>query len=300
MADKFKIAGLGEVVWDLYGYEKFLGGAPANFAAHVAQGGHHAFLFSRLGDDEAGRELLTHLNALHVDTSGVQTDIFKPTGSVQISLNAQGVPTYRCTSDVAFDDMRVDSSWEEWAPQMHAVFFGLLAQRSETSRDAIRNFLEMASSAVKIFDCNVRSWDTAMEQKIKDSLELADMVKFNRSELSVLKQGMQSDLGDVAFMQELLERHRLKLAALTLGEHGCCLVTENETELDPGYYISPADTTGAGDAFAAALAINYLQGAPLHEIADMANRLAAYVALQKGAVPRWSWRQLQESMVTRL
>ena len=300
MAEKFKIAGLGEILWDIYDDGRFIGGAPANFAAHIAQSGQQAYLFSRVGDDEPGHHAIESLKALHVNTSGVQTDIFQSTGSVKISLDAQGNPHYSCSTNVAFDDMRMDSSWEELAPQMQAVFFGLLAQRSETSREAVRQFLSMASSALKIFDINIRKWDTATEQKVKDSLEVADVIKMNQVELSILKEGFQSDLDDVVFLQDMLERYHLKLAALTLGQHGCCLVTENETEFDPGYFITPVDTTGAGDAFAAAMVVKYLQGASLTEIADAANSLAAFVSLQKGAVPRWSWRQLQEIMVTNL
>jgi len=136
-----KIAGLGEVLWDLYDHEKFVGGSPANFAAHIAQAGHESYLCSRVGEDDNGRELVEKLNEMNINTSGVQFDIFKATGTVKITVDKTKSPIYACSSNVAFDDMRFDSIWEEIAPQMDAVFFSLLAQRSEGSREAMFTFL---------------------------------------------------------------------------------------------------------------------------------------------------------------
>ncbi len=56
----------------------------------------------------------------------------------------------------------------------------------------------------------------------------------------------------------------------------------------------PLDATGAGDAFAAGLVLKILQRAPLREIADFANRLAAYVYTKRGAVPAWSINDLHD------
>jgi fructokinase len=45
------------------------------------------------------------------------------------------------------------------------------------------------------------------------------------------------------------------------------------------------DTIGAGDAFTAATTLGYLLGHDLDTINEHANRLAAYVCTQKGAMP---------------
>ena len=157
---KFRIVGLGEILWDIYNGEKFIGGSPANFAAHIAHAGQDAYLCSRVGEDEDGDDLLQRLNKLNVNISGVQHDIFKPTGKIKITLDTAGNPEYHCTSDVAFDYMRFDTIWERLAPQMDAVFFGLLAQRTELSRQAIQLFLKNATTALKVCDVNIRSWNS--------------------------------------------------------------------------------------------------------------------------------------------
>jgi len=294
-----KIAGLGEVLWDVYENEKFVGGSPANFSAHIALAGHQAYLFSRVGDDQSGHELVLKIGELNIDVEGIQFDIFKPTGSVKISLDS-GQPTYTCTSDVAFDYLRVDSTWETLAPQMDAVFFGLLAQRSLTSCEAIHEFLRKATTALKFCDLNLRRWDAMTEKNMHDSLVAADIIKLNKNECQLLKNGLKSDDDDITFLRQLIQKHAIQMAALTLGTDGCYLVTAKEQEYDPGYFISPVDASGAGDAFAAGLLYKVLDHAPLAEAADFANRLSAFVATKKGAVPAWSFAELDDFIVESL
>ncbi len=297
---RFKIAGLGEVLWDVYGDEKFMGGSPANFSAHIALSGQDAYLFARVGDDQAGRDLVREVKSYNVNIEGIQTDIFKPTGTVKISLNAGGQPVYQCTSNVAFDYMRVDSIWEDMAPDMDAVFFGLLAQRSETSREAIYTFLNEASTALKICDVNIRRWDAVTEKNVQDSLIAADIIKLNKQECRLLKEGLRSDDDDITFLRKLIQKHVIQMAALTLGAAGCYLITSKGEEFDPGYFITPVDSSGAGDAFTAGLVVKILEHAPLSEVADFANGLGAYVSTKKGAVPLWSFSELEQFMAVSL
>jgi fructokinase len=297
---KFKVAGLGEVLWDIYDDQKFVGGSPANFAVHAALYGCESYLLSRVGDDEAGRQLVAELKRFSVNISCLQSDIFKATGKVRIRLDERGKPNYSCSESVAFDDMRLDSAWEELAPQLDAVFWGMLAQRSESSRLAVQGFLRLATKAVKLFDVNLNVWDQKKEPILLDSLQQADIIKLNRQECAVLKQGFKSSEQDLVFLRRILDQFKLKMAALTLGEHGCYLITADAQEFDPGYFITQVDASGAGDAFAAGLMIKYLEGASLPETADFANQLAAFVVQHYGAVPVWSMADLETLAVTNL
>ena len=48
-AEKYTIAGLGEVMWDFYEREKYPGGTPANIICHLQQLGDRGILLSRVG-----------------------------------------------------------------------------------------------------------------------------------------------------------------------------------------------------------------------------------------------------------
>lgn len=300
MDEHKKIAAVGEVLWDVIDGTRHLGGAPANFLSNMARMSFAPFLFSRVGGDADGRALVLELKTRKIDVSCVQLDIFKPTATVNIDLDENGNPSYHCTENVAFDDMRIDATWEEAAPQMDVLFFGMLAQRAEASHEAIQRLLAKAPNALKVFDANIRQWNEANNRIVTQSLKAADIVKLNRDEIAVLKLGMHGPASNAEFLQRLVHDYDLKMAALTLGEVGCYLATPDEQEFDPGYYIAVVDATGAGDAFAAGMTIKYLQGANLKEIADFANRLAAFVSTRRGAAPAWTLEELDQEMELRL
>jgi len=71
---RFRLIGLGEVLWDLLPGGRQLGGAPANFAYHAAALGAEAQVISRVGHDALGRELLQRLDALGVPTGCIEVD----------------------------------------------------------------------------------------------------------------------------------------------------------------------------------------------------------------------------------
>ncbi len=70
------------------------------------------------------------------------------------------------------------------------------------------------------------------------------------------------------------------------------LASKDEVVYEPGFDVEVVDTTGAGDAFAAALVVKFLEGASLREIGRFANGLGALVATRKGAIPGWNLTEL--------
>ncbi len=293
MKVKFTIAALGEAVWDICDGRRTVGGAAANVAVHAAQYGCEAVLLSRVGSDSAGHELAEALRELNVDVSLMQADLFKPTGSAIIRYGDDGRPVITCPRSASFDELRFDSYWEAAAPLLDALYFNMQGQRAEPARTTVHRVLAAAAKAVKLFDVSLRRWDEKIETTVRNSLKAADLIKLNDDECRLLKKGLGSDADDLDFLRDLLRQFDLKLAALTLGENGCLLVTPEAEEFDPGYFIQPKDTLGAGDAFAAALLIKFLEGASLRETADFANRLAAFVALHHGTAPRWTTADLE-------
>ena len=51
-----KVLSFGEILWDIYPDKKYIGGAPFNFAAHLAKHGEEIYMLSCLGKDSLGEE----------------------------------------------------------------------------------------------------------------------------------------------------------------------------------------------------------------------------------------------------
>lgn len=286
MMKKYTIAGLGEVLWDIYGEQKFLGGAPANFAAHVQQAKHRGLVLSRVGQDDLGKTLCAALAEMGLDVAAVQIDPWHPTGTVKVTLDQAGVPSFACTKNVAFDYLEFDKKWQLLAAKIDAVLFGTLAQRNEKSHQTIMDFLSAASRAIKIYDINLRGWNERTKQVVESSLKKADVIKLNDEELAAL-QRVFNRTDTSHFVLELLRKYDLRLAAVTLGKGGAIIWSGENRYYSPGFQVDVVDTTGSGDAFAAGLVIKMLQGAPIAEMAEFANLLGAFVATRQGAVPKW-------------
>jgi len=291
---KFNIIGLGEILWDIYDNDKFLGGAPANFAIHCQQLGNDGIVVSRIGNDTLGDEIKTALEKRNLITDYLQIDSQKPTGTVQVSLDEKGKPQFICTKDVAFDYLQFNGQLENLARQADAVLFGTLAQRNSVSGEVIRKFVQRASRAIKIYDINLRGWDSATREVVLQSLELANAIKLNDEELTILKNVLQPHAEDIDFLKFLMEKYNLKLAALTLGENGCILMDLHDVIKIKGINIKPVDTTGCGDAFAAGMIHQFLRGKPLYDVAFFSNLIGAYVALFAGATPLYALDDLEQ------
>ena len=111
-------------------------------------------------------------------------------------------------------------------------------------------------------------------------------VKLNEDELR-LAASMLDLRGDDerTLAEDLLARFKLGLVAVTRGERGSLLVSDEGASEHAGFRVEVADTIGSGDAFGAALAHCRLRGASLELSNEIANRVGSWVATQPGATP---------------
>jgi len=281
-----RVVGLGEILWDMLPGGKQLGGAPANFAYHAEALGAQAFAASCVGSDGLGAEIRRRLHNLGMSDRYVAADSAHPTGTVDVALDSQGVPTFTIRENVAWDFIPFTAELAELAGRADAVCFGSLAQRAAGSRQAIRRFLgAVRRGCLRIFDINLRqSWYS--RQIVHESLELCDVLKLNDSELPVVAQLLRLPEQEESTVRELMSRYRLHVVALTRGGNGSRLYVGGELSDHPGCPTRVLDTVGAGDAFTAALAMGLLRGDAPARINERANRLASYVCSQAGATPQ--------------
>lgn len=281
------IVGMGEALWDCLPEGRKFGGAPANFAYHVGQFGWHSVVVSAVGQDPLGDEIIDIVNNVNLDNRIAR--VACPTGTVQVTLSGDGIPSYEICENVAWDNIPWSDDLADIAHQTRAVCFGSLAQRSKTSRETILRFLdEMDEDTERIFDINLRQHFYSLEI-IDESLKRSTILKLNDEEIDVVS-AMLGLTGSVEERcRQLIGRYQhLQMVILTCGAVGSNVFTETETSYVDTPKVKVADTVGAGDSFTATFVAQYLKGKSIREAHRIAVMASAYVCTQNGAMPKFT------------
>jgi fructokinase len=282
-----KVVGLGEALWDIAGDEKHCGGAPVNFAYISSLLGEDAIVASRIGRDKLGEELRQELGQRGLDLHFLQLDDSLPTGAVSVTVSGDGQPEYNIHTGVAWDAMEWTPEWAQLAEETDAVSFGTLAQRCPKSRETIHAFLRKTRpDCARIFDVNLRP-PFYSSDIILNSLPVANVVKVNEAEYVEIASLL--GLPEVATKETLrafAEKFDLWLVCVTRGSRGSMMATRYRVTEHPGFAVKVRDTIGAGDAFTAAMTHTWISSnEDLEQTSETANRWAAWVASQAGAMP---------------
>ena len=283
---KQSVIGIGEALFDVLPEGKKLGGAPANFAYHVSQFGIESCAVSAMGDDELGKELIGELNEHQLNYQIETVDY--PTGTVQVSLDANGIPAYEIKEGVAWDNIPFTPALEEKAKNCTAVCFGSLAQRSEVSRNTIHRFLDTMpdeEGRYKVFDINLRQ-GFFNKEIITESIKRCNILKINDEELITISRlfGYPGiDLQNKCWL--LLGKYNLKMLILTCGVNGSYVFTPGNVSFIETPKVEVADTVGAGDSFTGAFVASILKGKSVREAHELAVKVSAFVCTQNGAMP---------------
>ena len=130
------VIGIGELLWDVLPEGKKLGGAPCNFVYHAQQQGANGLALSAVGKDSLGKEIMEVLKQKNLSTALIQVND-KPTSTVDVTLNLDGVPEYHIHENVAWDYISFNDAIAQRVAEADIICFGSLAQRSSTSRQSL-------------------------------------------------------------------------------------------------------------------------------------------------------------------
>ena len=282
--EKQWIVGLGEALWDCLPEGRKLGGAPANFAYHISQFGYDACAISAVGNDALGDETLQAFDEKGLNYFMPRLDY--PTGTVQITLDEDGVPTYDIKEGAAWDNIPFTPELEQVARNSRAVCFGSLAQRNEVSRQTIHRFLDATpKECLRIFDINLRQ-NFFSKEVIKESLRRCNILKINDEELVTI--GRMFGYPGMDFENKcwlILGKYNLDMLVLTCGVNGSYVFSKGAMSFFATPKIEVADTVGAGDSFTASFVASILAGRSVADAHQRAVEVSAYVCTQNGAMP---------------
>lgn len=279
-----KVLAFGEVLWDIYPDKAYIGGAPFNFAAHLAKHGEEVFMLSAVGEDDLGSDTRSAIRFFGVSDKYVSSVALKKTGQCLVTLDENAVPSYDLLSDVAYDYINCDKVNEEF----DLLYFGTLALRTGYNLSALKTLISEKSFKDIFVDVNIRAPHYSKEN-VLFALCNATVIKISDEELGVVAELSGIKASDVrGFARSLsAEFSNLRCVIITLGEKGSyAFLPENETEAKcDSVEVEVLSTVGAGDSFSAAFIHKLNKGESLEACLKYASRVAGFVVSSADAVP---------------
>ena len=252
------------------------GGSGANTAIGVAMLGGTSAYTGKIGNDEHGTKYAAGLNAQNVrvctaigeGTTGISVILLTPDAQ-RTMLTFLGICRELGPADVALDALR----------QSKFLYVTGYLWDTDTQKEAVVKAMQEAKSA-----------------GVKVALSLSDPFCVNRHKddfLRLVKDHVDFVIGNAEEAQALTDTDtpqaaiaalaaHCDLTAVTMDSRGSLLRQGNTTIEVPAYPVTPVDTTGAGDIYAAGLLYGLTHGLSLEETGRLASCVAAQVVAKLG------------------
>ncbi len=282
-----KILAFGEILWDTYPDNRYIGGAPLNFAAHLARHKKDVYLLSSLGNDEPGEAALAVLKKWNIsaDHVGILDDI--PTGNCVVTLDENKIPSYDLWSNVAYDRICCNDIPDDF----DVLYFGTLSLRSEYNFAELKSLVGSHSFKEIFVDMNIRPPHYSAET-VRFAAETATILKISDEEMTTVSEilGIAGFTDYKGFAKMLSDNFaNLRYIIITLGGDGayalCC--ADGQEFSCAAEKVKVKSTVGAGDSFSAAFLSKYLKDADIQSCMDYAASIAGFVVSCFDAVPEY-------------
>lgn len=266
-------------------------GKGANQAVAAARLGARVAFVARIGTDPHGDQIMERLAAEGVNTTHVIHDSDAPTGVALVQVSEQGEKQILVAPGA---NRRLNmADIERAAPALETTH--ILLTQLEISLESVKAAVRLGGgSQAQIV------LDPAPPLDLPDEfLRMVDVVKPNAGEAESLTGVKVQDRNSARkAAQQLLERG-VKVVAIQAGDEGDLLVWPEREQWLPRLLVESVDATGAGDAFAAALAVALAEGRPLAEAGLFANAAAALTTTKLGAQTALPRRQEVQTLLAR-
>jgi ribokinase len=269
-------------------FHRLPGGKGANQAVAAARLGARVALVASVGADGRGDDLLAGLVSERVDTSHVTRDD-RPSGVALVMIDREGEKQILTAPGA---NLGLSAGQVRSAGKAIAAARVLLVQL-EVPLESVQEAIRIAAEA----DARV-VLDPAPAVPLPDKfLQRVEVIRPNAAEAGVLTGIEVKDRDSRAAARALLERG---VSAAVVGAEGGNLLVwpEGERWLEK-LPVASVDATGAGDAFAATLAVILAEDRPLEEAATYANAAAALATTKLGAQTALPRHQEVEELVKR-
>ena len=253
------------------------GGKGANQAVAASRLGGSVQFIGRLGADSAGEILRASLDSAGVITTLLEVDSDVPSGIALITVDPEGDNAIVVSpgANATLTPARVADD-----PHVRAAITNadVVLLQLETPIETVSEIARLATGVV-ILD-PAPAPDAPLPGGL---LEHVDIVVPNETELAVLAGvGPSDSIADITSAARTLG---VETVVVTLGSRGAVVVTADDSFEVRSPSVLPIDTTGAGDAFRASLAVSLSSTVTLKAATDLAVRVGAATTLVAGAQP---------------
>ena len=271
---RIPVAGETVMGWDYH--EPVDGGKGSNQAVAAARLGAPVRFVGCLGRDERGDVAEQWLQAEGIDTAFVTRSANRATIGGFVILDEDGVPAIVAAMGANGDLTRADVDRALAASRQARVLLTQFEIDPSLALYAARRAREQEMTTIV---------NPAPATPV-EGLDVADILTPNESEAMVLL-GLTPErpLPGKELARRLQCESGAKAVIVTLGERGAVVATAGESWHTAAPEVAVADTTGAGDAFNAALAVTLTRGWTLSKSVPWACNVAALSVTRKGTIP---------------
>jgi len=258
------------------GFTMLPGGKGANQAVGCARLGAYTYMVSRVGKDFMGEELLKNLRENGVDTRYIRVDEETHTGVAFILLD--------------------ESSGENMIAVAPGTDYRVSVEDVDNSMKAIEEsdvlLLQLEIPVETVYYAAKKAWEKGVKVVLNPApaRELpSDIYRYlyaltpNRVEASLLSGVEVKTIDDAVKAGRELVSRGVEYVVITLGREGSLIVSRDMAKHVPAFKVKAVDTTGAGDAFNAALAVAIAEARDMVEACRIANAAAAIQITRLGA-----------------
>ncbi|MCL2815199.1 MAG: ribokinase [Oscillospiraceae bacterium] len=257
-------------------YSYVPGGKGANAATAIARIGGDAVFCARIGNDETGKKLLEAYTREKIVTRYINADKNAQTGLAAVLLEGDG--TNRI---IVYPNANLDLEPEDVENAFLSYPDAVLMQ-FETNPESVAAATEFAAkqNIPVIIDAGPVQKDFPYEL-----LKNVTVMSPNEVETAQIT-GITPSNADMCLQacMRLRSMTKAKYVVLKLSDRGCCWYDGKDFECIPSHYVHVIDTTAAGDAFTAALTVEYMRTKNLSRACKYANAAGAFAVTKFGAI----------------
>ena len=259
-------------------FQTFHGGKGANQAVAIARLGHPVGMVAKVGDDDFGPRLRRGLRDAHVNIRSVSVAKGTASGVALISVDSKGQNSITVVPGA--NDQLLPRDLEKSLPQLRSA--GIILTQLETPMETVEYLCTLAARFSVPF-----MLDPAPARAIPSRiLRQVTFLTPNETETCALCGIVPEDLtpSSVGQFARKLRANGAANVIVKMGSRGAFIfAADGLSRMIPSFKVKAVDSTAAGDAFNAGLAVALMRGMAMHEAVRFGAAAGALSATRAGA-----------------